>query len=192
MYAAIRMLVVGIITAIVATLLIKKKPQHMKRIAIYSCIAWMIIPTALYFVSVENVLVGFNTPEEVFNYTTKGTIIDVVEGQDSAMIVYLTEKKTYSAAFSRKENNKWKIVVSSSYSSIHSLAGFFVFRIGKTDDHYLTGVVPGKNTVVKDSNDSVFNVFGNNFIYAYIGSIGDGYSINYGGKTVNYPDFKLN
>lgn len=52
--------------------------------------------------------------------------------------------------------------------------------------------MPGKNTVVKDSNDSVFNVFGNNFIYAYIGSIGDGYSINYGGKTVNYPDFKLN
>ncbi len=190
MYTAIRMLVVSIITVIVAILLVKKKPQHRKRIIIYSCIAWMIIPTALYLVPVENVLVGFNTPEEVFNYTIKGTIIDVVEGQDSAMIVYLTEKKTYSAAFSRKENNKWKIVVSSSYSCVTSPAGFFVFRIGKTDDHYLTGVVPGKNTVVKDSNDSAFNVIGKGFVYAYIGNIDDGYSINYGGKTRNYPYFE--
>lgn len=190
MYTIIRMLVVGIITVIVATLLVKKKPQYMKRIVIYSCIAWMIIPTALYLVPVENVLVGFNTPEEVFNYTTKGTIIDIVEGQDSAMIVYLTEKKEYSAAFSRKENNKWKIVVSSSYSCVTSPAEFFVFRIKKTNDYYLTGVVPGKNTAVNDSNDSEFNVIGNGFIYAYIGNIDDGYSINYGGKIRNYPDFK--
>lgn len=54
----------------------------------------------------------------------------------------------------------------------------------------MTGVVPGKNTVVKDSNDSAFNIIGKGFVYAYIGNIDNSYSINYGGETMNYPNFK--
>lgn len=55
--------------------------------------------------------------------------------------------------------------------------------------------MPGKNTVVKDSNDSAFNIIGKGFVYAYIvniDNIDNSYSINYGGETMNYPNFKKN
>lgn len=190
MYIMIRMILFSIIGVLTVILFSRKRPQYKKKIILYVCIAWMVASTVSYWMPVENIFIRFDTPEDVFRYTTIGTIVDVEKGENSAMIVYVTKDGEYSSAFSKKDGDKWKIVTSLGLCYVKSDNGFFIFKVMKTDDCYLSGVVHGTGVFIEDSEGSDFKVIGKGFAYAFIGDIGDDYSFSYGSETLNYSDFK--
>lgn len=164
MYSFIR---ISIITAAaLVLLLLHKRKYHMikKGYAVTLIIVSIVFCAASQYVPVENLVLTFNSPEEVFNYTTSGRIVDITSGDNSCMVYYSTGNSTYSYKFIGINDNGYCIAtdidVSDVFSTMNANGIFEVKRVRGTDDYYLLAAISPTASDISfyDSSGNLLNV----------------------------------
>lgn len=166
-YHIVRIVIVVIPLLIIMVLLIKRSK---KRPSIFVVAGLILLILALgemsSFIQFENLIVRFNTPEQVFKYAKGGEVLTILEGKDSALILY-KYNESYSVWLPYKESERWRIPqhfssgeVYNSYLWIASdnLYSINIQHLRNTDDYYV--IIQGRNADgpvdVSDSRNSGF------------------------------------
>ena len=152
---------------------LKKKNKAMKKwmyLVPFFIIASIGFPITTV-IPVENFFITFKTPQDVFYYTTGGTITGVVEGKDSCLIIY-NKQNTYYKTFALKGNGGYKIYPEPllnlpQYPTVHVLdeeivsSTITITNPKNTDDYYVGGmlITTTPDCSLTDSLGSEFQTF---------------------------------
>lgn len=194
-YTFIRVLI-GLILCIITIIWMKKyKLIKKKVIVIVTVLIFMIVTTLSYFAPVENLFVSFSSPQEVFQYSTIGTILDVVEGNDSAMIMY--KNSAISQTFIPRNEKGWKIGTSISQEQVVStlVSPYYIciYHVKNTNDFYVIvdEAYAEKKRQVEDNKNSYFQCIENKTLnsyhykyYSYVENIDSSYRIRINGEDI--------
>lgn len=113
MYYGIRFVIAIILVVILCITLIRRKLNIVPTIAL-SFLFWFFTYIILTFMPVENLFLGFDTPEEAFHYNSNMDILMVDEYDDYALIVaevYNNDSHGVMFYILNKKEGKWKINV---------------------------------------------------------------------------------
>jgi hypothetical protein len=196
-YTFIR-IIFWVIIIIISLSLIKKLRFHRKRIYITLIIIIALLSSISYLLPFENLFITFHTPQELFKFVYYGKIMDIIEGNDSCLIVYITNQNTYSTTIILKVRGGYKIgssLFKKKLTAKHFMLNYFsIYNYTQSTDNYVigAGIVEDNNFVVSDSNDSVIKYFINDvgtinktvFWYGYIGEMKDNYAISINGNKI--------
>ena len=98
----------------------------------------------------------FDTAESAFRFNHSEEIIDIVDGEDSCMVIYKENKSTIGIYYLYKSDANYKIPNSFSFKTVKSIRnaniGFSVDRVIGTDDYYIHGL-----TLLSESNLYILN-----------------------------------
>ena len=154
------------------------------------CVTLCLMPLKRNFVT-------FRTPEELFDNCCDGTIENIIYGDNSCMIYYLSSESTYSYEFAENKGNGYKVVGISSRKRLshkfNSSGTLEVYHIKNTDDYYVVGIIgsidktievySGDNKIVKSNikqlNDSTFT-------YGFLDSFANEYYMLVDGRRVYF------
>lgn len=149
-----------------------------------SLILYFVFCLVTYIIPVENLLITFKSPEDVFNYTNKGTINDIIYGKDSCIIIYSENNDSYSFDVIPKHSNGYKIpylwTEKLIAAKMEGSTSFYLYVVSNTNDYYVLGNCITKEDDLKisdniDSQISLINIYENNpvdaknyLIYTYL------------------------
>lgn len=191
------------ISALVAEKTVKKRKGKIPAaFAVFVCL--MIVSFAAY-TPVINHIAKFKTPESAFKFSHSEEIVDVVEGQESCMIIYKTNNHNLGQDFILKSGDRYEILRSFSFkrvsNTVAAKGGIDVYNVKKTKDYYITGVLIEtdedslavfnnknegvKNFVISDletGNGKVKHIFLYDTVY---GSIDD-YCLTVNGEKISF------
>ena len=89
---------------------------------------------------VENLFINFSSPESVFSYTQIGEINQIVDGQESCLIVYTKENGAISHCIFPLTDKGYKIPTHFAVSRVsyflNQNGAFTIYRLKDTDDYY--------------------------------------------------------
>lgn len=89
---------------------------------------------------VENLFISFSSPESAFSYTQIGKINQIVDGQESCLIVYTKENGAVSHCIFPLTDKGYKIpnlfAVSRVSHVLNKEGAFTLYRLKNTDDYY--------------------------------------------------------
>ena len=113
---------------------------------------------------IENLIFSFQSPQEVFQYTAQGKIIDIVEGETSCVIIYQQGENSYSMVFCTKRSGKYKIATAVGYhhNDFASKNGSLrVYEMKDSKDSYVVGVITIEEAEMKitDNDGSQYHNF---------------------------------
>lgn len=104
----------------------------------------------------------FETPESAFKYSNSEEIVDVVQGDDSCLVVYKKSNSEFGDSIHLKSNNRYNFQQAVSFPVVR---GLFVehgvlsaYKVLGTDDYYITGVIYIENNelpIVNSNNQEV-------------------------------------
>lgn len=189
LYITVRFLV--LVFAFVIDKTIIKKKSKIVRFVLF------IIVLTVISLPFENLLLRFNTPEELFYYSKNGQIVDVVYGENSCMVYYKKNQQTYSRVIFGKNDNSYIMLLQADISTVYhkfdSMGSFNIYHVKGTDDYYISAIsFVGVDEISVVGGDDVLTDFrqieGTNVIYGYINSFDDDCYLSIKGKTDNTDD----
>lgn len=141
----------------------------------------------------ENLFKQFLSPQEVFDYSRQGEIVKVIEGEKSALVLYVDKGKKGQCFIPKKENG-WQMETLSTCKTVYfkrlenMKCTITIFRVKGTDDYYVN-----VDSNFLDNEIEVFDSRNSDFFcietpatgttkcaytfYAYVPRIQDGYEI---------------
>lgn len=155
MYYLIRVILCFFILIPVFLIVMKaiKKKNKLIFIILFA-IAFISLCSALSFCPIENQLINFQTPEDVFIYTSVGKINNVVYGEESCLISYKNQNETYQ--FVGKQSNGYSILTQASIKKVTSITSskgvFDITHIKNTRDYYVSGFMLGNDITLYDKS----------------------------------------
>ncbi len=188
-YSSVRMLI-GLIILIFFIVKVVKDNGKKKGTAIaFMIVFYMILTSLSSLLPVENLFISFPSVESVFDYTDSGDIKTVVEGEESALVIYENED-SFSSIVLPKTDDGYKIGTFFSHSTLSKTttlnAMITVDQASGTQDYYVE-VSPTKNNFpveVSDNRDSVFEIYisenettTNLYHYVYVKDLDESYQI---------------
>lgn len=183
-YNLVRYIITGVFLLI--AFIIVKKLSLSKKKAIFAFVAAYIISVVISGVPFENVFFTFDSPEQAFEYSERGEILMVSEAEESSIVAYKKDNKTYSHFVVYKENGGYKLANEWSLKRIHHKSTetlkFTIYKIDGTQDYFLTVFgFASENEVLTDSNSKVFDLRYevNDGLYRYYSAFAIDYSSQY-------------
>lgn len=185
MYDAIR-LCICVVLFLILTALLSHNGYKARKLRIIVALGCMLLCAVLHMAPVENLFIQFKAPEDVFSYTTIGTVEDILYGEDSCMVSYSTSKNSYSYCFVGYTDHGYKIMTEFDQKKVFHEFGaygdYVVYHIANSDDWYvlITGAPDNSLIDVYDSNDrlvehSISGIEGTDFSCLYINEYSDDY-----------------
>jgi len=150
----------GIISTIVFLIIKKLKIIRKKLNFTLSIILFTILYLLSCLFPIENLLVNFKSPEDIFYYTRYGEVKDIVHGKNSCMILYSTGNGAYSHLFVLKSENGYKISNNFFGTNIlHTSENFEIYNVIEANDNYVFGItfLEGNKIDIFDSNGKKIN-----------------------------------
>ena len=121
---------------------------------------------------VENLMMSFRSPEDVFSYMESGEVLDVLEGDASCAVIYADGRHMDGNLLVPKASDGYRLP---GYFSAHRIfhrfdrEGIFdIYRVAGTEDYYPFGTV-----VTKSLEGQITNAFGSP-LRCIAAEIGDG------------------
>ncbi len=132
-----------------------------------------VVSVMLFFISVIvvsygctafiNLITDFKTPQSIFKFTHTEEIVDVVEGDESCMIVFRKDKNSYGQDYYLKSGDEYKFTYSFQTKKVASSTGKYgicsIDNVRRTNDYYVVGgatIEDGKNLTVTGNDNQVF------------------------------------
>ncbi len=132
-----------------------------------------VVSVMLFFISVIvvsygctafiNLITDFKTPQSIFKFTHTEEIVDVVEGDESCMIVFRKDKNSYGQDYYLKLGDEYKFTYSFQTKKVASSTGKYgicsIDNVRRTNDYYVVGgatIEDGKNLTVTGNDNQVF------------------------------------
>ena len=105
-----------LISALVAEKTVKKRKGKIPvAFALFAC---LMIAFSVVSNPVINHIAKFKTPESAFKFSHSEEIVDVVEGQESCMIIYKTNNHNLGQDFILKSGDRYEILRSFSFKRV--------------------------------------------------------------------------
>lgn len=167
-------------------ILFRRKGLKLKIVKGIGCIIGFLIILIMPF---ENLFLKFDTPEQAFNYGGNNwTIIDTIENEKSALIIYDENGSTFSTLV-RKSGDKWKAAFLPEDQDLFSLGmegTVLITRERNSNNFYIMIAVDPDIKSVTDNQNSNFELFSktsmrNNYV-AYVENCTDNYIIDIDGS----------
>lgn len=122
------------------------------------------MPLALYTIPFEDTFLSFSSPIAAYSYCNTGSVMIVVDGQQSSMVVSIEGNNSTSNRIFPKTGNEWKLGSLLAQGRVYnkSLGKYClsVYQYRETKDYYvLVEDYTGTATEVSDSENSVFQSF---------------------------------
>lgn len=110
-----------------------------------------------------NLITDFKTPQSIFKFNHTEEIVDVVEGDESCMIVFRKDKNSYGQDYYLKSGDEYKFTYSFQTKKVASSVGKYgscsIDNVRRTNDYYVVGgaiIEDGKNLTVTGNDNQVF------------------------------------
>lgn len=138
-YSGIR-IAIFILMAIALVVLFTRK--HLKKsLRITLCLLGILICISISIIPFENAFTSFSSPESVFQYVKSGPIIRIVNGSESALVLYKSGDTSSGSFFTPKSGDGYKI--SSFYTAqkvktvVKNSLVLNIYHIRNTSDYYI-------------------------------------------------------
>ena len=146
LYGIFRIIFWGIIFVILFFSLIKKSKMVRKKfLTALTLTLCMILSAISSLFPVENLFFDFHSPGRVLNYYQKGKVEDVLNGNDSSMIIYSERNSLASHFIVPKSEKGYKIPSLFSVKKVsHKFdkdGQFEVYNVMGTNDYYVVGTI---------------------------------------------------
>lgn len=145
---------------------------------------------------VENIFIAFNSPESAFNYyAASGEIEEIIDGQDSCLVIYSIDNSTYGQYIFPKTAKGYKIP---GYFDVGRVSHKFdmdgVFEVSNvkgTEDYYVSaavGLSDGDNEIeiLNENGEKVacdiVRPGDTDFIYLYLHGLSDAHYLSVNGE----------
>ena len=178
--------------AILFIVFFKTFKRHLKKITvIVSIIVTLILFSFSYLVPFENLFFNFSSPQDVFRYQLMGKPISIVEGKDSALILYINNG-TISQSIIPKTKNGWKIGTYFSYEGVLTKDWKYntivIYRCKNSSDFYVfvSDPLAKKFEDISDNKDSSFYHYSNESYYSYVYGIDKDYTLTINGEKITF------
>lgn len=163
------MILLFFITALIVNKITKTK--KLKILLFIIIILSLTIVTSLSTTSLINYLSNFDTPKNAFDFTHSEKIVDIIQGDESCMIIYKTDDNVLSWDYILKSDNKYKIpydfISKQVFQSLSKKGNFNVYNVKGTNDYYIIGIIVTENdnlTIVNNNNINVNYIIANEII----------------------------
>ena len=110
-----------------------------------------------------NLITDFKTPQSIFKFNHTEEIVDVVEGDESCMIVFRKDKNSYGQDYYLKSGDEYKFTYSFQTKKVASSTGKYgicsIDNVRRTNDYYVVGgatIEDGKSLTVTGNDNQVF------------------------------------
>lgn len=110
-----------------------------------------------------NLVTDFKTPQSIFKFNHTEEIVDVVEGDESCMVVFRKDKNSYGQDYYLKSGDEYKspyiFPTKKVASSVGKYGSCSIDNVRKTNDYYVIGgaiIEDGKNLTVTGNDNQVF------------------------------------
>lgn len=110
-----------------------------------------------------NLITDFKTPQSIFKFNHTEEIVDVVEGDESCMVVFRKDKNSYGQDYYLKSGDEYKFTYSFQTKKVASSTGKYgicsIDNVRRTNDYYVVGgatIEDGKNLNVTGNDNQVF------------------------------------
>lgn len=119
----------------------------------------MVLSTISGLFPVENLFFSFKSPDKVLNYYQGGKVEDILNGNDSSMIIYSDRNSVVSHFIVPKSEKGYKIPSLFSVKKISYKfdrdGNFDIYNILGTNDYYVVGSIISEESVINiiDSNN---------------------------------------
>lgn len=136
-------MIISFLTIFIVNKTTKIKKQ--KIILFVVILSFLIIIISLIETPLINYFTNFKTPEKAFNFVYDEEIIDIVEGEESCMIVYKEDNNNFGQDYILKSEKEYKILNNFSLkkvaNTIDEKGSFNIFNINGTNDYYIIGLI---------------------------------------------------
>lgn len=195
MYVLFRAAILAIFIGFFVALFAKVKVT--KKVKMVLIIAFTICYLALFNFPVENLLLGFQSPKAAFSYTNIDRIINVVEQNDAAAVLYKDRDGSPTFSIIKRDSKGWKIN-NPNFDPFERLIRtddyFLIYRIVANDQLFVSISIfeqPGEITQVQTIEGDDFYVYQNgddssghyNIYYGFVNGNKEFY-VFIGGKKV--------
>lgn len=109
-----------------------------------------------------NLITDFKTPQSIFKFNHTEEIVDVVEGDESCMVVFRKDKNSYGQDYYLKSGDEYKFTYSFQTKKVASSTGKYgicsIDNVRRTNDYYVVGgatIEDGKNLTVTGNDNQV-------------------------------------
>ena len=109
LYASIRLILAIVVAAIVFLILKHKKFQFTPRRILFLFLGMIGIYYIFMFIRFENIFMSFPSAEAVWRYENVGEIQKVIQGKDSSLVIYKSDKGVYVFSIYPKSTEGWKL-----------------------------------------------------------------------------------
>lgn len=169
------------------------------RIGAYTAAVFFGLVLVLNFMPVENLIIGFSTPESAFSYNNSGEIMEICEYDDCALVIASTGDGEITTHVLPKKNGKWKLetsynrrreVTTKNYCMVERL------YVPDSDDclviitHSTSGNIADVPTNVADCRNTKFTAVSYpdmiTFYYGFVEDMDDDYSIHVDGVKIKF------
>ncbi len=110
-----------------------------------------------------NLITDFKAPQTIFKFNHTEEIVDVVEGDESCMVVFRKDKNSYGQDYYLKSGDEYKFTYSFQTKKVASSTGKYgicsIDNVRRTNDYYVVGgatIEDGKNLTVTGNDNQVF------------------------------------
>lgn len=202
LYSLIRWLIILIVIA--SIIIVSKMSKKKKYIIIILIIVFFV---SFIFVDIkfpiENYFINFKTPQKAFSYYNNGIILDVIEGSESALIIYKDDDSS-GISIIPKSDDSWQINPFFSYDTVYKKKLYTkeidcdvtIFQSKKTDDYYIEidNWFTAQKVNISDNRGTNFLCFEESSaeitiksytFYAYVEDIDDNYTIQINDEIIN-------
>lgn len=139
-------IVIWLVASVIVVLIIRATNIVRKGLVGFLSVALcLILVSASAVYPVENLFVGFKSPESVFNYTNFGEVNDIVYGKESCMVIYTDRNSSGGHYIIPRSEKGYKIpsfFASKKVSNKFDKEGNFdVYNVSGTNDYYVVGII---------------------------------------------------
>lgn len=176
-----------------------RKRRNSGSIKAYTAAVFLGVAIILNFMPVENLIIGFSTPESAFSYNNSGEIKEICEYENCALVIAATGDGELTTHVLPKKDGKWKLettynrrrdVTTKSYCMVERL------YVPNSDDcfviitHSTSGNIADVPTNVADSRNTKFTAVSYpdmiTFYYGFVEDMDDGYTIHVDGEKIKF------
>ena len=204
-YNSVRLMLFAVVMLAIYLILRASKLQNKRRIKTVSMIVCLALLFVSWFIPIENCMFSFPTVESAFKYSdSEGEIIAVIDGIDSAMVVYQGKKGDVPTIFPKIGDGygvrgfpifKSRTMRVPLRTGAENMFYFTVYSVRNTTDTYLMAweAFGTKRLDIQDNLGSEF-IFLDSYsgfsYYIYAKDFNpETYAISIDGETYTYEDF---
>ena len=165
----------------------------------YTAAVFFGVVIVLNFMPVENLIIGFSTPESAFSYNNSSEIMEICEYDDCALVIASTGEGEITTHVLPKKDDRWKLetsynrrreVTTKNYCMVERL------YVPDSDDcfviitHSTSGNIADVPTNVADSHNTKFTAVSYpdmiTFYYGFVEDMDNDYTMHIDGEKIKF------